>query len=117
MNSCRIYVFKSLLRSIKCMPLHFCDFKTTSMYLHKKRVCAIITLRRISKIVYVQNFISSPVIERMIHLIFLHYPLFTYKMQFVSLKTASNIFMMASYCKCIAIIYLLKTYRGGFSER
>ena len=59
------------------------------------------------EIVYVQNFISSPVIKQMIHLIFFHYPLFIYKMQFLSLKTAwsasrcncgaSNIFMMTSY--------------------
>ena len=76
------------------------------MYLHK-RVCAIITLRRMFEIVYVQNFISSPVIKQMIHLIFLHNPLFIYKMQFLSSKTAwsatrcncraSTIFMMTSY--------------------
>ena len=45
------------------------------MYIHK-RVCAIITLRRIFEIVYVQNFTSSPVIKQMIHLIFVHNPLF-----------------------------------------
>ena len=72
------FMFKSLLRYIKCMPLNFCDLLTTSMYLHK-RVCAIITLRRISEIVNVQNFISSLVIKQMIHLIFLHNPLFIYR--------------------------------------
>ena len=39
------------------------------MYLHK-RVCAFITLRRIFENVYVQNFINSPVIKHIIHLIF-----------------------------------------------
>ena len=44
------------------------------MYLHKQ-VCAIITLRRMFEIVYVQNFISSPVIKQMIHLTFFQNPL------------------------------------------
>ena len=39
------------------------------MYLHKL-VCAIITLRRVFEIVYVQNLISSPVFKQLIHLIF-----------------------------------------------
>ena len=39
------------------------------MYLHK-RVCDIITLRRMFEIVYLQNFVSSTVIKQMIHLIF-----------------------------------------------
>ena len=93
------------------------------MYLHK-RVCAIITLRRMFEIVYVQNFISSPVIKQMIHLIFFHNPLFIYKMQFLSSKTAwsasrcncraSRIFMMTSYWQ-VHCDHLLKSYRGGFS--
>ena len=100
------FMFKSLLRSIKCMPLHFCDLYTTSMYLHK-RVCASITLRRISEIVYVQNFISSPVIKQMIRLIFLHNQLFIYKLQFLSSKTAWS----ASRCNCRAsTIFMMTSY-------
>ena len=55
---------------------------------HHKRVCTIITLRRIFEIVYVQNFICSPVIKQTIHLIFFNNLLFTYKMQFLLSKTA-----------------------------
>ena len=63
----------------------------------------------------------------MIHLIFFHNALFIYKMQILSSKTvwyasrcncgASNIFMMTSYWQVDCDhIYLLKTYRGGFSS-
>ena len=47
---------------------------------------AIITLQRIFEIVQVLNFTSSPVIIQMIPLIFVHNPLFIYKMQFLLTK-------------------------------
>ena len=55
------------------------------------RYYSCITLQRISEIVYVPNFISSPVIKKMTHLIFLHNPLFIYRMQFLSLKLKRSI--------------------------
>ena len=57
-------MFKSPSRSIKCMPLHFCDLQNTSMYLHNEY--ALLSLYE----EYVQNFISSPVIKQIIHLMF-----------------------------------------------
>ena len=76
------------------------------MYLYK-RVCAIITLRRMFEVVYVQNFISSPVIKQMIHLIFFRNPLLIYKMQFLSSKTAWS----ASHCNCRAsTIFMMTSY-------
>ena len=74
------------------------------MYIHK-RVCAIITLRRMFEIVYVQNFISSPVSKQMIHLICFHNPLFIYKMQFLSSKTAWS----AYRCNCSASTCFMMT--------
>mgnify|MGYP003686001203 CR=1 FL=1 len=90
-----------------------------------KRVCAIITLQRIFEIVYVQKFINSPVIKQMIHLIFFHNPLFIYKMQFLSSKTAwpssrCNCIALILFTwwrhidKCIAIIYLVKLTVADF---
>ena len=76
------------------------------MYLHK-RVFAIITLRRMFEIAYVQNFISSPVIKQKIHLIFFHNPLFIYKMQFLSSKTAWSV----SLCNCRAsTLFMMTSY-------
>ena len=76
------------------------------MYLHK-RVCAIITLRRMFEIAYVQNFISSPVIKQVIRLIFFQNPLFIYKMQFLSPKTAWS----ASRCNCRASkMFMMTSY-------
>ena len=79
------------------------------------------------RIVYKENFISSPVIKQKIHLIFIHNPLLNYKMHFYRQKlpdpplaaTADhqNYSWWRHIDKCIAIIYLLKTYRGGFSNR
>ena len=75
------------------------------MYLHK-RVWAIITLRRMFEI-YVQNFISSPVIKQMIHFIFFHNPLFIYKMPLLLSKTAWS----ASRCNCRAsTIFTMTSY-------
>ena len=74
------------------------------MYLHK-RVCAIITLRRMFEIAYVQNFISSPVIKQMILLIFFQNPLFIYKMHFLLSKTA----WPASRCNCRSSNMLMLT--------
>ena len=94
------------------------------MYLFK-RVCAIITLRRIFDIVYVQNFISSPVIKQMIHLIYFHNPLFFYKIQFLSskigmIRLSMQLQSITNFPDDVILIsalrsYLLKTYRGDFS--
>ena len=78
----------------------------TSIHISKK--CCdhhIITLRWILDIVYKHNFINSPVIKQMIHFIFFYNPLFIYKTQFLSSKTA----WFASRCHCRSSKILMMT--------
>ena len=69
------------------MPLPFAIYKP-----HQCTFIKDVTLRRIFEIVYVivyvMNFISSPVINQMNYLIFLHNLPFIYKIQFLSSKIA-----------------------------
>ena len=122
------FMFKSLPRSIRCMPMYYCDLQATPtyMYLHERK-WAIITLRGIFEIVYALNIISSPIIIQMIYLLFVHnQALYIYKMQFLLSKPVSTAFRCNWYAsnlsrwrhidKSNAIRFLLITCRGGFTE-
>ena len=105
MSTCRIYVLKpiAIYWVYALALLRFINH----INVPSERVCAFITLRRMFEIAYVQNFISSPVIKQMIHLIFFQNPLFIYKMHFLLSKTAWS----ASHCNCRASkMFMMTSY-------
>ena len=67
---------------------------------------AIITLQRIFEIEYVLNFISSPFIKHLIRSIFVHNPLFIYKVQFLLSKTVRS----ASHCNWSVSKIMMTSY-------
>ena len=118
-------MLESLSRSIKSMPLHYCDLYASPKYLQSRK-WEIINWWRILEIVYVLDFISSPVFKQMNHLISIHNPLFIKcnfycrilpDPPFAGIEVRQKLLWCRHIDMWIAIRYMIILCRGGFAER